>query len=93
MVASLARPGGNVTGLSLQQSDTTDKRLEFLREAVPPLRRLAIMANAGADQPNRSTLPERLNSMGDGKSKLMMHRDKMEQRQVYRASAAHRFQE
>jgi putative tryptophan/tyrosine transport system substrate-binding protein len=47
MVASLARPGGNVTGLSLQQTDTTDKRLELLREAVPKLGRLAIMANAG----------------------------------------------
>jgi putative ABC transport system substrate-binding protein len=47
MVASLARPGGNVTGLSLQQADTTDKRLELLREAVPNLGRLAIMANAG----------------------------------------------
>ena len=46
MVASLARPGGNVTGLSLQQTDTTDKRLELLREAVPNLGRLAIMANA-----------------------------------------------
>jgi putative ABC transport system substrate-binding protein len=48
VVASLARPSGNVTGLSLQQTDTTDKRLEILREAVPHLRRLAIIANVGA---------------------------------------------
>jgi putative ABC transport system substrate-binding protein len=48
VVASLARPGGNVTGLSLQQTDTASKRLEFLRELVPNLRRLAIMANIGA---------------------------------------------
>jgi putative ABC transport system substrate-binding protein len=48
VVASLARPGGNVTGLSLQQTDTAAKRLEFLRELVPNLRRLAIMANIGA---------------------------------------------
>jgi putative ABC transport system substrate-binding protein len=45
VVASLARPGGNVTGLSLQQSDTAGKRLEFLHEVVPNLGRLAIMAN------------------------------------------------
>jgi putative ABC transport system substrate-binding protein len=48
VVASLARPGGNVTGLSLQQTDTASKRLELLREFVPNLRRLAIMANIGA---------------------------------------------
>jgi putative tryptophan/tyrosine transport system substrate-binding protein len=45
LVASLARPGANVTGLSNLISDTGGKRLEFLREAVPGLRRLAIMAN------------------------------------------------
>jgi putative tryptophan/tyrosine transport system substrate-binding protein len=45
LVASLARPGGNVTGLSLQQTDTAGKRLELLREVVPGFRRLAIMAN------------------------------------------------
>jgi putative ABC transport system substrate-binding protein len=48
VVASLARPGGNVTGLSLQQTDTAGKRLELLREVVSNLGRLAIMANAGA---------------------------------------------
>ena len=47
LVASLARPGGNVTGLSLQSTDLAGKRLELLREVVPGLRRLAIMANAG----------------------------------------------
>ena len=47
MVASLARPGGNVTGLSIQASDLAGKRLEFLREVIPSLRRLAIMANVG----------------------------------------------
>ena len=45
LVASLARPGGNVTGLSVQTSDLAGKRLELLREAVPGLRRIAIMAN------------------------------------------------
>jgi putative tryptophan/tyrosine transport system substrate-binding protein len=47
LVASLARPGGNVTGLANQISDTGGKKLELLREAVPGLRRLAIMANVG----------------------------------------------
>jgi putative tryptophan/tyrosine transport system substrate-binding protein len=47
LVASLARPGGNVTGLANQVSDTSGKKLELLREAVPGLRRLAIMANVG----------------------------------------------
>jgi len=47
LVASLARPGGNVTGLSLQQFDLAGKRLELLREIVPQLRRLAVLFNAG----------------------------------------------
>jgi putative tryptophan/tyrosine transport system substrate-binding protein len=47
LVASLARPGGNVTGLSVQEVDTAGKRLELLREVVPGLRRLAIMFDAG----------------------------------------------
>jgi putative ABC transport system substrate-binding protein len=45
LVASLARPGGNVTGLAMQSTDVVGKRLALLREAVPDLRRLAIMAN------------------------------------------------
>jgi putative ABC transport system substrate-binding protein len=47
LVASLARPGGNVTGLSVQATEVAGKRLELLREVVPQLRRLAVMANAG----------------------------------------------
>ena len=47
LVASLARPGGNVTGLSIQTTDTNGKRLELLREVVPGLRRLAVLANVG----------------------------------------------
>ena len=47
LVASLVQPGGNVTGLSTQTAETAGKRLELLREIVPGLRQLAIMANAG----------------------------------------------
>jgi putative ABC transport system substrate-binding protein len=47
LVANLARPGGNVTGLSVQSADLAGKRLEILRELLPNLRRLAIMANVG----------------------------------------------
>jgi ABC-type uncharacterized transport system substrate-binding protein len=45
LVASLARPGGNVTGLSIQQTDIAAKKLELLREVVPSLGRLAVLAN------------------------------------------------
>jgi ABC-type uncharacterized transport system substrate-binding protein len=47
LVENLARPGGNVTGLSAQGTDTTSKRLELLREIVPGLRRLAVLAHVG----------------------------------------------
>jgi ABC-type uncharacterized transport system substrate-binding protein len=47
LVVSLARPGTNVTGLSLQQMDSAGKRVELLREVVPGLRRLAVLANVG----------------------------------------------
>jgi len=45
IVASLARPGGNVTGLSSQMPDVAGKRLEHLREIVPGLHRLAVLAD------------------------------------------------
>src|SRR5437764_1555054 len=43
-IAGLARPGGNATGLSIQSLDTAAKRLELIREVVPSLQRLAILA-------------------------------------------------
>jgi putative ABC transport system substrate-binding protein len=46
MVASLSRPGGNVTGLSLEAPDLAGKRLSLLREAVPAARHLAVLADA-----------------------------------------------
>jgi putative ABC transport system substrate-binding protein len=50
LVASLAKPGGNITGLSLQAANLAGKRLELLRELIPQLRRLAIIFNGGNDQ-------------------------------------------
>jgi putative ABC transport system substrate-binding protein len=47
LVASLARPGGNVTGLSNQMTDIAGKKLELLREVVHGLGRLAIIGNVG----------------------------------------------
>jgi putative ABC transport system substrate-binding protein len=51
LVASLAKPGGNVTGLSIQANELAGKRLQLLREVMPQLRRLAIMFNADNTQP------------------------------------------
>ena len=48
MVESLARPGGNVTGLTVAPSDLASKRISLLREIIPKFRRLAAMANVAA---------------------------------------------
>ena len=47
LITSLARPGRNVAGLSMQSTELAGKRLELLREVVPALRRVAILAHAG----------------------------------------------
>src|SRR4029078_4417433 len=47
MVASLARPGGNVTGVSIQETELAGKRIELLREILPGLRRIAVIATVG----------------------------------------------
>jgi putative tryptophan/tyrosine transport system substrate-binding protein len=53
LVGSLAHPGGNVTGLSNQSLDLGGKRIQFLREVVPALRHLAIIANVANPDPTR----------------------------------------
>jgi putative ABC transport system substrate-binding protein len=50
LVASLARPGGNITGLSYQSTDVAGKRVDLLRQAIPQFRRLAVLGNVGAPQ-------------------------------------------
>jgi putative tryptophan/tyrosine transport system substrate-binding protein len=47
LVASLARPGGNVTGLSMQETDVAGKKIELLREVVLNLHSLVIIGNVG----------------------------------------------
>ena len=46
LVASLARPGGNITGLTTQAPDLVGKRLQLLKEAIPRLSRIAVLWNA-----------------------------------------------
>ena len=48
LVASLARPGGNVTGLSNLQTDLGGRRLELLREVVPSIKSVAVLGNVGS---------------------------------------------
>jgi ABC-type uncharacterized transport system substrate-binding protein len=47
MVASLSRPGGNATGISVQSPELAGKRIEILRKALPNMRRLAIIGDVG----------------------------------------------
>jgi putative ABC transport system substrate-binding protein len=54
LVASLAHPGGNITGLTIMTLELSGKRLELLREAVPGLSRVAVLIEAGS--PNRQVL-------------------------------------
>lgn len=47
LAGSLARPGGNFTGLSMLSLDLTAKRMDLLKELIPQLKRVAIIANPG----------------------------------------------
>jgi len=57
LVASLARPGGNVTGLTSVSSELSGKRLELLKEVIPKLSRVAVLWNP-SNPPNRLALKE-----------------------------------
>jgi ABC-type uncharacterized transport system substrate-binding protein len=54
LVASLAHPGGNLTGLTIMTRELSGKRLELLQEAMPGLSRVALLVDAGS--PNRQVL-------------------------------------
>jgi putative ABC transport system substrate-binding protein len=56
LVASLARPGGNLTGINLFSGELTAKRLEFLREMVPGAARIAVLVNPANATTTETTL-------------------------------------
>ena len=65
LVKSLARPGGNVTGLTVQPNDLASKRIDLLREIVPNIRRLSALANVGGGGFARETVE---NQGGSGRA-------------------------
>jgi putative ABC transport system substrate-binding protein len=71
-VASLARPGGNITGVFLQQIELTRKRVELLREALPKLRRVGILWDASA--------PDQFMAAGDAARSLGLRVQSLELR-------------
>ena len=58
LVASLARPGGNLTGINFLLTELAAKRLELLREMVPRVKRLAVLVNSSQTMNTESTLRE-----------------------------------
>jgi putative ABC transport system substrate-binding protein len=66
LVASLARPGGNLTGLDYRTTDLLAKQLEVLKDAVPALSRVAVLHDAtrpfGPD--TRHTLDQAVRALG-----------------------------
>jgi putative ABC transport system substrate-binding protein len=63
-VASLARPGGNVTGLSFQTGELSGKWLELLKEAIPSVARLAVLWDANGTVNQLRTLERTAQAMG-----------------------------
>jgi len=77
LVSSLARPGGNVTGLSNQQTDLGGLRLELLREIVPGLKRVAVLGNV-----NSPTVTLEMNSVLAAATKLGLEAFRLEVRKT-----------
>lgn len=65
LVASLGRPGGNVTGLAGGSSEIYSKRLQILKEAIPDARRVAVLSNPGS-----ATQPAAIKNVKDAAEKL-----------------------
>jgi putative ABC transport system substrate-binding protein len=77
LVASLARPGGNVTGLSTQATDLASKRVEILREVVPDLRLVAILGN-----PDNREIVLEMHEVADAARRLALQTTSLEIRRV-----------
>jgi putative ABC transport system substrate-binding protein len=71
LIASLARPGGNITGLSNQLTDGAGKRIELLREVLPGLRHLAIMAPDFPEAAARALGIDVITKSGSGRTSLI----------------------
>src|SRR5262249_29303276 len=67
LIQTLARPGNNVTGLTYFAADQTSKRLEVMKEIIPSIKRVALLAN-----PRNQVLPLELQAMEDGVRSLKM---------------------
>ena len=88
LVASLARPGGNVTGLSSLSPELNTKRLEILKDAVPKLARVGVLRPSGAARKKPPT--ERAQACGSGtKAKIGGDRDSS-RRQRFRERLSNR---
>jgi putative ABC transport system substrate-binding protein len=77
LVASLARPGGNVTGLSNQQTDLAGHRLELLRNVAPTIRRVAVIGNV-----NNPVVPLEMNAVQVAAPKLGLEAIRLEVRKT-----------
>jgi putative ABC transport system substrate-binding protein len=64
LVASLARPGGNTTGLSTQNEDVVDKNIQLLHEVLPRASRIAVLSNP--DNPSSPKMFERIRVLANG---------------------------
>jgi ABC-type uncharacterized transport system substrate-binding protein len=64
LVASLARPGGNLTGINFLSGELTAKRLELLRELVPTATRVAVLVNPANTENNEREVESIARSMG-----------------------------
>src|SRR5262245_51844947 len=58
LVVSLARPGGNLTGINFFQSEVVTKRLQLLRELVPAVTRVAVLVDPASKTVTETTLRE-----------------------------------
>jgi ABC-type uncharacterized transport system substrate-binding protein len=81
LVASVARPGGNVTGVNLLSAEVASKRLEFLRELIPGAARVALLINPADTNTSEAILREvdtaaRVRSANPGRPRPYACRDR-----------------